>query len=220
LFFVLSNRWNMEGIIREACVETLEQCQRAEALGADRLELCARLDLGGTTPDWQLVKQVLEAVQIPVKVMIRPRGGDFVYTEREAAQMKESIARFLSLGVPEFVTGMLTPEHQIDLPLLHTLCAAAAGRPVTFHKAIDEVPDMEAAVEQLKVIPNLKYILTSGGAPTAQEGSSQLRALLKGASPAITPIAAGSVTKGNLPDLHQLLAASQYHGRKIVGDLA
>lgn len=210
----------MEGIIREACVETLEQCRLAEALGADRLELCARLDLGGTTPDWQLVEQVMEVVRIPVKVMIRPRGGDFIYTEREAAKMKESIARFLSLGVPGFVMGMLTPEHQIDLPLLRTLCTAVGGRPVTFHKAIDEVPNMESAVEQLKGIPNLKYILTSGGAPTAQEGLNRLRALLKCALPAITPIVAGSVTKGNLPVLHQSLAASQYHGRKIVGDLA
>ncbi len=207
----------MEGIIREACVETPAQCRRAEALGADRLELCARLDLGGTTPDWQLVKEVLEQVQIPVKVMIRPRGGNFVYTATEVAQMKASIARFLELGVPEFVTGTLTPQHQVDLPLLTTLCAAMGGRPVTFHKAIDEVPDMEAAVGQLKAIPNLKYILTSGGAPTAQEGLSQLRRLLKCAAPDITIIAAGRVTNTNLQHLHHSLGGSEYHGRKIVG---
>lgn len=209
----------MEGIIREACVETLEQCRRAEALGADRLELCARLDLGGITPGFQLVKEVLKQVQIPVKVMIRPRGGDFVYTKTEVAQMKASIARFLDLGVPEFVTGTLTPRHQIDLPLLTTLCKAMEGRPVTFHKAIDEVPDMEAAVGQLKVIPNLKYILTSGGAPTAQAGLSQLRRLLECAAPEITVIAAGSVTNTNLQQLNQALGGSEYHGRKIVGEL-
>lgn len=209
----------MEGIIREACVETLEQCRRAEALGADRLELCARLDLGGITPGFQLVKEVLKQVQIPVKVMIRPRGGNFVYTKTEVAQMKASIARFLDLGVPEFVTGTLTPRHQIDLPLLTTLCKAMEGRPVTFHKAIDEVPDMEAAVGQLKVIPNLKYILTSGGAPTAQAGLSQLRRLLECAAPEITVIAAGSVTNTNLQQLNQALGGSEYHGRKIVGEL-
>ena len=209
----------MEGIIREACVETLEQCRRAEALGADRLELCARLDLGGTTPDWQLVKEVLKQVQIPVKVMIRPRGGNFIYTEAEVAQMRASIARFLDLGVPEFVAGTLTPQHQIDLPLLTTLCEAMEGRPVTFHKAIDEVPDMEAAVGQLKSIPNLKYILTSGGAPTAQAGLGQLRKLLKCAAPEITVIAAGSVTNANLQQLHQALGGSEYHGRRIVGEL-
>lgn len=209
----------MEGIIREACVETLEQCRRAEALGADRLELCARLDVGGTTPDVQLVKAVLKQVRIPVKVMIRPRGGNFVYTETEVAQMKASIARFLDLGVPEFVTGTLTPQHQIDLPLLTNLCEAMEGRPVTFHKAIDEIPDMEAAVGQLKSISNLKYILTSGGAPTAQAGLGQLRRLLKCAAPEITVIAAGSVTSTNLQHLHQALGARQYHGRKIVGEL-
>ncbi len=209
----------MEGIIREACVETLEQCRRAEALGADRLELCARLDLGGTTPDWQLVKEVLKQVQIPVKVMIRPRGGNFIYTEAEVAQMRASIARFLDLGVPEFVTGTLTPRHQIDLPLLITLCEAMEGRPVTFHKAIDEVPDMEAAVGQLKAIPNLKYLLTSGGAPTAQAGLGQLRKLLECAAPEITVVAAGSVTNANLQQLHQALGGSEYHGRRIVGEL-
>ena len=209
----------MEGIIREACVETLEQCRRAEALGADRLELCARLDLGGTTPDWQLVKEVLKQVQIPVKVMIRPRGGNFIYTETEVVQMKASIARFLDLGVPEFVTGALTPQYQIDLPLLTMLCEAMDNRSVTFHKAIDEVPDMEATVEQLKSIPNLRYILTSGGAPTAQEGLSQLRRLLKCAAPEIAVIAAGRVTNTNLQHLHQDLGGSEYHGRKIVGKL-
>jgi copper homeostasis protein len=209
----------MEGIIREACVETLEQCRRAEALGADRLELCARLDLGGTTPDWQLVKEVLKQVQIPVKVMIRPRGGNFIYTEVEVAQMRASIARFLDLGVPGFVIGTLTPQHQIDLPLLTTLCEAMEGRPVTFHKAIDEVPDIEAAVGQLKAIPNLKYLLTSGGAPTAQAGLGQLRKLLKCAAPEITVIAAGSVTNANLQQLHQALGGSEYHGRRIVGEL-
>lgn len=209
----------MEGIIREACVETLEQCRRAEALGADRLELCARLDLGGTTPDWQLVKAVLKQVRIPVKVMIRPRGGNFVYTETEVAQMKASITRFLDLGVPEFVTGILTPQHQIDLPLLTTLCEAMDDRPVTFHKAIDEVPDMEAAVEQLKTIPNLRYILTSGGAPTAQAGLEPLRQLRACAAPEITLIAAGSITKSNLPGFHQQLGGREYHGRRIVGPL-
>lgn len=209
----------MEGIIREACVETLEQCRRAESLGADRLELCARLDLGGTTPDWQLVKEVLKQVQIPVKVMIRPRGGNFIYTEAEVAQMRASIARFLDLGVPEFVAGTLTPQHQIDLPLLTTLCEAMEGRPVTFHKAIDEVPDMEAAVGQLKAIPNLKYLLTSGGAPTAQAGLPQLRKLLKCAAPEITVIAAGSITNTNVQQLHQVLGGREYHGRKIVGEL-
>ncbi len=200
-------------------METLEQCRRAEALGADRLELCARLDLGGTTPDWQLVKEVLKQVQIPVKVMIRPRGGNFIYTEAEVAQMRASIARFLDLGVPEFVTGTLTPRHQIDLPLLITLCEAMEGRPVTFHKAIDEVPDMEAAVGQLKAIPNLKYLLTSGGAPTAQAGLGQLRKLLECAAPEITVVAAGSVTNANLQQLHQALGGSEYHGRRIVGEL-
>jgi copper homeostasis protein len=209
----------MEEIIREACVETLEQCRRAEALGADRLELCARLELGGTTPDWQLVAAVLEAVNIPVKVMIRPRGGDFVYTGAEVAQMKASIARFLDLGVPEFVTGTLTLRHQIDLPLLGTLCEAMEGRPVTFHKAIDAVPDMEAAIGQLKAISNLKYILTSGGAPTAQAGLSQLHRLLECAAPEITVIAAGSVTNTNLQQFHQALGGSEYHGRKILGEL-
>ena len=184
-------------------METLEQCRRAEALGADRLELCARLDLGGTTPDWQLVKEVLKQVQIPVKVMIRPRGGNFIYTEAEVAQMRASIARFLDLGVPEFVT----------------LCEAMEGRPVTFHKAIDEVPDMEAAVGQLKAIPNLKYLLTSGGAPTAQAGLGQLRKLLECAAPEITVVAAGSVTNANLQQLHQALGGSEYHGRRIVGEL-
>ena len=209
----------MKQIIREACVESYEQCLRAASLGADRLELCARLDLGGTTPPLPLVKRVLDKVSIPVKVMIRSRGGDFVYTADEVAIMKASITDLLEIGVLEFVFGTLTAENEVDFSLLRDLCGAVNGCPVTFHKAIDMVPDQLSAIHAFAEIPNLKYVLTSGGAPSAKSGLEQLRRLVAEAPSGVTIISAGGVTNENLDNLHNAIGGKEYHGRRIVGEL-
>lgn len=206
-------------IIKEACVGSLEQAIIAEKKGAHRIELCGRLDLGGTTPDYTLIKSCLENLTIPTKVMIRPRGGDFVYTHAELQSMQDDIEACKKLGVEEYVFGILKDDNSIDVDSMMSLTAKVGNAPVTFHKAIDEVSDFKLAVEQLKKIPSVKYILTSGLAPTAMEGKDVLKQMLQLCGSEITVIAAGKVTDENIDHLHSLIQAKEYHGKLIVGQL-
>ena len=206
-------------IIKEACVETLEQAIAAEKKGANRIELCGRLDLGGITPDRDLIQACLENLNIPIKAMIRPRGGDFVYNESEINQMLIDIKMCLDLGIPELVMGALHRDNTIDVDTMMRLSANVGTAPVTFHKAIDETKDYKRAIENLKEIPQVKYILTSGLATTAMEGNKILQEMIKICGNDISIVVAGKVTNENISDLHTLVNASEYHGRKIVGIL-
>lgn len=206
-------------IIREACVETLEQALAAEKKGADRIELCGRLDLGGITPEYDLIRSCLQKLNIPIKVMIRPRGGNFVYTDGEYQSMVKDIEACKKLGVEEYVFGILKTDNTIDINRMISLSANVDDAPITFHKAIDELIDFKFAIEQLKTIPQVKHILTSGLAPTAMEGSEQLIQMIKIAEPEIQIVAAGKVTNENIDKLHSIVNAQEYHGRLIVGKL-
>jgi len=209
----------MKQLIREACVETLAQAIIAEKNGADRIELCARLDLGGTTPSQDLIESCLATLTIPIKVMIRPRGGDFIYTQEEQESMRASIDMCRSLGVPEIVTGALTEDLTIDVIAMRSLSANVGDMPITFHKAIDEVIDIKSAIDQLKEIPMVKYILSSGQAETAEQGIEMLKEMISCGGDKITIIAAGKVTDANIKHLHERLQANEYHGKLIVGSL-
>lgn len=210
----------MADILLEACVETYEQAVRAEQRGAHRIELCAHLEHGGLTPAAELVRKLLRELSIPIKVMIRPRAGNFIYTDEEIGQMAEEIRQFKKMGVPEIVLGMLANNRSINLEQLRFLAETAAPMAITFHKAIDETEDPLAELERMKDLPqNVQYILTSGRRPTAREGCELLQKMVKQFSDRFTIIAAGRVTDENLSELHRLIGAREYHGRKIVGDL-
>ena len=200
----------------EACVETLEECIYAQHAGADRLELCSHLELDGLTPSLELVRQVLQAVDIPVMVMIRPRGGDFVYTQDELDQMKAEIRQMKALNVAGLVFGALTPEGQIDRAATSRLAQEASPFPVTFHKAIDAAPDPVAALKTLLDIGGIQRVLTSGGAPTAWEGQEDLRQMVASAGGQIQIIAASKVTASNRDQIQQATGAVELHGRRIV----
>lgn len=201
----------------EACVETLEQAVAAERAGAGRIELCARLDLDGITPDQPLIAAVMAAVHIPVHVMVRPRGGNFVYSAAELAQMQADIALCQCCGVAGVVLGVLTPEGQPDLAALQPLLAAAAPLRVVFHKAIDATPDPLASVRLLATLPGLSGILTSGGQATAEAGAAVLRQMVT-AAPALQIIAAGRITTANRDAIQALTGCQALHGKRIVGD--
>src|SRR5688500_10308962 len=136
-------------ILIEAAVETLDDALAAVAGGADRLELCADLDAGGTTPARALVANVLARVSVPVLVMIRPRAGDFVYSREELDIMRDDIAAAIDLGASGVVLGALDSSGSVDVAATRALFAAARGRDVTFHRAIDYARDVLAAVETL-----------------------------------------------------------------------
>jgi copper homeostasis protein len=202
----------------EVCVDTLEAALVAEANGATRIELCGRLDLDGTTPDEAFIQAALTQLQIPIHVMIRPRGGDFVYSEAEFAEMEQAIDRCKALGVPGVVLGALSKSGTLDLA--HILALAARAKPemlVVVHKCIDFTPDPAAAFDQLLEHDDLiDYVLTSGGKPTAKEGLPVLQYMIKQGRDRIKVMAAGKITKDNLNELSDALGAPAYHGRLIV----
>ncbi len=207
----------MPAYLIEACVGTLAAAQHAAQAGAHQLELCARLDLGGTTPHLDLVRAVVAATNLPVKVMVRPRGGHFVYTESEVVAMEQSLYQLHACGIAGVVFGALTPQHQIDTAVLERLLRAAPAGSVTFHKAIDQTRNPLAALAILRQLNGVSHILTSGGAATARAGLSVLQQMQAATiGEPITIIAAGNITRENLPALHQQLGGALYHGRQIV----
>lgn len=199
----------------EACVETLEQATLAEKCGAHRIELCGDLSVGGITPEKELFQQVQSAIQIPIMVMIRPRGGDFCYNRQEIEQMKREIKYFKKAGTAGVVFGFLDKTQQIDLAVTEEMTQLAAPMLVTFHKAIDATPDPVAAIRRLNQIKGIQRVLTSGGQATAKEGAATLKKM-QAASENIQVLAAGKITQHNLDELAALIGVHEYHGKRIV----
>jgi len=206
-------------MIKEMCVEGFAQALRAQELGADRIELCENLAAGGTTPSLGTIKCCKKYLIIPVIVMVRPRGGNFIYNQVELEIMAEDIRACLSAGVDGIAVGMLTPGGEIDLNGLRKLVRLAGNMQITFHKAIDETRDIEKEFLRLRDSGLVNRVLTSGGAPTAFEGAEMLMKMIGLASGRIIILAAGKVTRDNLPELAKLIPANEFHGKKIVGDL-
>lgn len=206
-------------MILEACVTTLQEALNAQARGASRVEICSQLSLGGLTPDWQLVSEVVEILDIPVMVMIRPRAGDFSYTPQEFSEMKRDIDRCKELAVGGVVLGLLLPERRIDVRRTALLAAYAWPLEITFHKAIDACLDPVEAVKELCKISGVRRVLTSGGAQTAMDGTTTLKQMMDCSNGTLHIMPGGGVTAANLPELHEKLGASEYHGRAIVGEL-
>ena len=209
----------MKNLIKEACVGNLEEAINAEKQGADRLELCAELHLGGTTPSEELILQAKQQLHIPLRIMIRPRGGDFVYTEEELQEMRASIEFCKSAGVEAVVFGILDEENQLDLARISELARLAQPLKVVIHKAIDLTPDPLEAAKQLCEIEEIDTILTSGGQPTAFEGREVLQRMIDSCGEKQEIMPGGKVSSANLEELHGLLGAKAYHGKLIVGNL-
>jgi copper homeostasis protein len=208
-----------------ACFNTASALHAA-AHGAHRIELCACPAVGGTTPplsDFHFVKSSLgpkapgtEAGgaggdsrvlgRIPVNVMIRPRGGDFVYSEDEFTSMQKDIRQFKSAGADGFVFGILTRENEVDVERCRILLAEAGTRPCTFHRAFDCIPE-DRMLEQLQVLVDLgfEYVLTSGGAPDAVCGKEVLKKLIQSAGDEIRVIVGGGVRSSNLRALRNFV---------------
>jgi copper homeostasis protein len=201
-------------ILIEAAVESPESALAAERAGADRIELCANLNDGGTTPSAGLIAAVLNQIQLPVFVMIRPRGGGFVYSDDEIDAMTRDIERVGSTGIAGIVTGVLTPDARVDVERTSTLVHAAAGLPVTFHRAFDSTANLPGALEQLIQI-GVSRVLTSGGAPTASEGASVIAALVGQARERIAIIAGGGIREHNVRDVIARTGVREVHSRLV-----
>ena len=202
-------------MIKEACVESFEKALEAQSNGANRIELCENLAVGGTTPSYGTVKICLEKLNIPIFPMIRARGGNFVYSKDEIKIMKEDIKIFKELGVKGVVLGCLTSDNKIDLEFTKELVDLAYPMEVTFHKSIDEILNPLDYIDDLVNI-GIKRILTSGGKATALEGKDLINKMIKKSNGRLKIVVAGKVTKENLNGLSNLISADEFHGKLIV----
>ncbi|MHA7209093.1 copper homeostasis protein CutC [Arthrobacter sp. MDT1-65] len=184
----------------EIAVTSPAGARAAIAGGADRVELCAALELGGLTPSLTMTGESV-ATGIPVHVLIRCRPGGFVYSPEEIRWMADEAARAVDAGVAGVVIGALTADGRIDLPALDRLSAAARaagpGTQVTFHRAIDQLPDPAAHLEDLAAA-GIDRVLTSGGAPTVDRGLGRIRAMLDRGT-GIEVMAGGGISPQTLP---------------------
>lgn len=194
----------------EICVDSVESAVAAEAGGAQRVELCSALTEGGLTPSAGLMRAVRSRIGIGVHVMIRPRGGDFLYSQDELAIMREDIATAAECGADGIVLGLLTAGGDVDVEQTRALVELARPMHVTFHRAIDMSRDMEAAVEAV-IATGAGRILTSGGAPTALEGSPQIQKMVELAQGRIQIMVAGGVRPVNVEQLAQETNATHFH---------
>ena len=202
----------------EICVDSVAGARIAEAAGADRIELCAGLAEGGTTPSIGTIRAALRAVnRIGVQVMIRPRGGDFVYDTDEVDVMLADIAAILTLTAPDgvrvgFVFGALTPAGDVDVPTTRRLLDACAGAPTAFHRAFDLTRDLPAALDTLTEL-GVDRVLTSGGRARAIDATDTLRALVARSADRITVLAGGGVRATNVAELVTATGVPEVHLR-------
>lgn len=198
----------------ESCCTSIEEVRKACENGASRIELCERIDLGGITPSRQLLTDSLSVSAIPINVMIRPRGGNFVYSEEEILQMIEDIRSYKEMGINGFVFGCLTPENEVDIPAMKRLMAEVSGKPVTFHRAFDSVADPEKALEDV-ISLGCTYLLTSGNMEDAFVGRFNIARLVEQASGRITIIAGKGIRPQNLKQIAIDSKAPQFHGTSL-----
>jgi copper homeostasis protein len=199
-------------VLVEACVESLEEALAAERGGARRLELCANMDVGGTTPGAELFRAVRAQVQIPIAMMIRPRGGSFVYSNAEWEAMRRDLDLAVELGADVAVIGVLTDDGHVHSAHTRELVARAGSMPVTFHKAFDVVEDQERDLEAL-IDAGVARVLTSGGADTAIEGADALSRLVERAAGRIAIMPGGKVRGNNVREIVERTGVREVHAR-------
>jgi len=199
-------------VLVEAAVESLDDALAAVDGGADRLELCGKLTLGGITPERELVSAVLASVDVPVLVMIRPRGGSFVYAARELDRMRRDIEMAMSLGAAGVVLGVLDAAHRVDVEQTRMLAQLAGPEQVTFHRAIDRTPDPLATADALMEL-GVARVLTSGGAATAAEGADTLAALVAHVGERLVVVAGGGVRANTVREVVERSGVREVHAR-------
>ena len=188
----------------------------AQENGADRIELCFNRTAGGTTPDFELTKTVRNKVTIDLNVMIRPRGGDFVYSDFEFEQMKSEILALKKLQVDGFVFGILKEDGTINEQQNAELVALAKPLPCTFHRAFDGVKNKFQALESL-IECGFKTILTSGVETNVTEGIDVLATLVEKANNRIVIMPGGGLRSTNIGLLKEKTKAVFYHSSTVIG---
>lgn len=194
----------------EICVDSIGSALAADRGGADRIELCASLLEGGLTPNAGMIRVVRERVRLAVFVMIRPRGGDFLYSDAEFESMKEDIRVAKSLGADGVVLGLLETDGRVDVARTRQLVELARPLETTFHRAFDLSVDLTEALENV-IATGAARILTSGGAQTAPEGADQISQLVQASRGRITIMAGSGIKSGNLRQVLAATSVSEVH---------
>ena len=194
----------------EICANSVASCIAAQEGGADRVELCAGIPEGGTTPSFGMIRTAREAIDIALNVIIRPRGGDFLYSKDELKEMLYDIQAARQLGADGLVFGCLTPEGEVDMEAMRPLMEAAGDTPVTFHRAFDHTSDPFKALEDI-ISLGCSRILTSGCRPTALEGAPLLAQLVEKAGDRIIIMPGCGVRENNIAEIARLSGAREFH---------
>jgi copper homeostasis protein len=194
----------------EICVETLEAAVAAERGGADRIELCEHLLVGGVTPGADLIRAARSQVQLPIFAMIRPRAGDFCYSTREYAVMIQAIATAKQHGMDGVVLGLLHADRRVDIKRTRELVELARPLPVTFHRAFDDTSNLPQALEEV-IAAGAARILTAGGKASAEDGSGAIAGLVNAARNRIGILPGGGISSVNIERVLQCTRAREFH---------
>lgn len=209
-------------ILVEACVDSVQGAIAAEHAGAGRLELCANLVEGGTTPSGGMMRAVHRCVGIPVFAIVRPRGGDFLYDAADIEVMLRDIEFAKSCDIHGIVSGALNPNGTIDEDGTSALIEAAHPLPFTFHRAFDVTRDLDESLDALQAL-GVHRVLTSGGAATALEGAEMIARLVRRGGDRIVVMAGGGVRHDNAADVVKATKVKEVHlrgSRRLEGRMA
>ena len=201
----------MRKLTFELCAETIEACLAARDGGAHRIELCSGLSEGGLTPSHGLIRSAVERSGLPIHVLVRSRGGDFLYSAAEFDVMRDDILHIKQLGAAGVVLGMLRPDGTVDIVRTRELVELARPMEVTFHRAIDATHSLMTALEDV-IATGADRVLTSGGQCDVVAGSSSLAKLVTQAGSRIEVAVGGGLRLQNAASVARLTGAVHFHG--------
>ena len=203
-------------MILEVCVDSVESAVNAELGGADRIELCGDLIVGGITPSLALFERIREKINLPIHVLLRPRFGDFLYSGEEMEVLIRQAKMFAEAGADNLVIGCLTPDGRLDLEAMNRILDVAQGTPINLHRAFDMCRDLDEALEDAKKL-GVVSILTSGGYASALEGIEVLDRLKKNAGN-IDIMAGAGMNAKNIKYMMNNSSLTAFHmsGKKIL----
>lgn len=194
----------------EVCVDSIDSCLAAQEGGADRVELCDNMFEGGTTPSYGNIKQARELLTIDLNVIVRPRGGDFYYSDYEFEAMKSDIEISKELGVNGVVLGILTKNGEVDITRCRELLELARPMSCTFHRAYDVAKDPYTALEKI-IEMGFDRVLTSGQEPSVMEGIELIADLVEKAEDRIIIMPGCGITERNMAKVVEMSKAKEYH---------
>jgi len=201
----------MSNIVFELCAEGIDACLAARAGGAHRIELCSALSEGGITPSHGLIRAAVQQSGLPVHVLLRPRGGDFVYSDGDLELMREDLEHARSLGVSGVVLGLLRLGRTVDVERTRMFVEQAGALQVTFNRAFDTTVSKEQALEDV-IDSGCTRLLTSGGERDVLKGAESLSRLVKQAQGRIEIAVGGGLRLHNAATVARTTAAQHFHG--------